>query len=96
MEIVYFGLGVVTVLLILGVVVIVKVSKTITNIVERIGSAEQQINMVEESVNRRVDNTEMSLHSTIREIEVDIKSQLDSRIDKLTSQIIKQKDLLKG
>jgi predicted PurR-regulated permease PerM len=84
MEIVYFGLGVVTVLLILGVVVIVKVSKTITNIVERIGSAEQQINMVEESVNRRIDDLDRELCS-----------QIDSNFDKLQNKI-KQKDLLKG
>jgi predicted PurR-regulated permease PerM len=84
MEIVYFVLGVVTVLLILGVVVIVKVSRTVNDLNDRIGSVERQIEIVEESLHRRIDDLDRELNS-----------QIDSRLDKLQNKI-KQKDLLKG
>jgi len=84
MEIVYFVLGIVTVLLILGVVGIVKVSRTVNDLTDRIGSAERQIDVVEENLHRRVDDLDRELNSKI-----------DSRLDKLQSKI-KQKDLLKG
>jgi predicted PurR-regulated permease PerM len=84
MEIVYFVLGVVTVLLILGVVVIVKVSRTVNDLNDRIGSVERQIEIAEESLHRRIDDLDRELNS-----------QIDSRLDKLQSKI-KQKDLLKG
>jgi predicted PurR-regulated permease PerM len=84
MEIVYFVLGIVTVLLILGVVVIVKVSRTVNDLNDRIGSVERQIEIVEESLHRRIDDLDRELNS-----------QIDSRLDKLQSKI-KQKDLLKG
>jgi predicted PurR-regulated permease PerM len=84
MEIVYFVLGVVTVLLILGVVVIVKVSRTVNDLNDRIGSVERQIEIVEDGLNRRIDDLDRELNS-----------QIDSRLDKLHSKI-KQKDLLKG
>jgi predicted PurR-regulated permease PerM len=84
MEIVYFVLGVVTVLLILGGVVIVKVSRTVNDLNDRIGSVERQIDVVEENLHRRIDDLDRELNS-----------QIDSRLDKLQSKI-KQKDLLKG
>jgi predicted Holliday junction resolvase-like endonuclease len=84
MEIVYFVLGIVTVLLVLGVVVIVKVSKTVTELNVRIGSAERQIEEVGENLHRRVDDLDRELCS-----------QIDSKFDKLQNKI-KQKDLLKG
>jgi predicted Holliday junction resolvase-like endonuclease len=84
MEIVYFVLGIVTVLLILGVVVIVKVSRTVNDLTGRIGSVERQIDVVDENLHRRID-----------ELDRDLNSQIDSRLDKLQSKI-KQKDLLKG
>jgi predicted PurR-regulated permease PerM len=79
MEIVYFVLGIVTVLLILGVVVIVKVSRTVNDLNDRIGSVERQIEIVEESLHRRID-----------ELDRELSSQIDSRLDKLQSKI-KQK-----
>jgi predicted PurR-regulated permease PerM len=91
MEIVYFVLGIVTVLLILGVVVIVKVSRTVNDLNDRIGSAERQIEIVEESLYRRIDDVERSIENYSRVL----TSELDSRLDKLQSKI-KQKDLLKG
>ena len=84
MEIVYFVLGIVTVLLILGVVVIVRVRKAVNDLTDRSGSVERQIEIVEESLHRRID-----------ELQREIFSQIDSRLDKLQSKI-KQKDLLKG
>jgi predicted PurR-regulated permease PerM len=91
MEIVYFVLGVATVLLILGVVVIVKVSRTVNDLNDRIGSVERQIEIVEESLHRRIDDVERSIENYSREL----TSELDSRLDKLQNKI-KQKDLLKG
>jgi predicted PurR-regulated permease PerM len=84
MEIVYFVLGIVTVLLILGVVVIVRVRKAVNDLTDRNGSVERQIEIVEESLHRRID-----------ELQREVFSQIDSRLDKLQSKI-KQKDLLKG
>jgi predicted PurR-regulated permease PerM len=84
MEIVYFVLGVVTVLLILGAVVIVKVSRTVNDLTGRIGFVERQINVMDENLHRRID-----------ELDRDLNSQIDSRLDKLQNKI-KQKDLLKG
>jgi predicted PurR-regulated permease PerM len=84
MEVVYFVLGVVTVLLILGVVEIVKVSRTVNDLTDRIGSVEKQIDVVEENLHRRIDD-----------LDREVNSQIDSRLDKLESKI-KQKDLLKG
>jgi len=84
MEIVYFVLGIVTVLLILGVVGIVKVSRTVNELTERIGSAERQIEEVTQDLHRRVDDLDREL-----------SSQIDSKFDKLQNKI-KQKDLLKG
>jgi predicted PurR-regulated permease PerM len=84
MEVVYFVLGVVTVLLILGVVEIVKVSRTVNDLTDRIGSVERQIDVVEENLHRRIDD-----------LDREVNSQIDSRLDKLESKI-KQKDLLKG
>jgi chaperonin cofactor prefoldin len=84
MEIVYFVLGVVTVLIILGVVVIVKVSRTVNDLTDKIGSVVKQIDIAEESLHKRIDD-----------LDRDLNSQIDSRLDKLQSKI-KQKDLLKG
>jgi len=84
MEIVYFVLGVVTVLLVFGVVIMVKIGTLVKELRERIGSAERQIDVVEENLQRRVDDLDRELCS-----------QIDSKFDKLQNKI-KQKDLLKG
>ena len=84
MEIVYFVLGVVTVLLVLGVVIMVKIGTLVKELRERIGTAERLINVVEEDLHRRIDDLDREFSSLI-----------DSKFDKLQNKI-KQKDLLKG
>lgn len=84
MEIVYFALGIVTVLLVFGVVMIDKVTKVVEKLNERVGSAEKQIEEVRTELHRRVDDLDRELCS-----------QIDSRFDKLQNKI-NQKDLLKG
>ncbi len=84
MEIVYFVLGVVTVLLVFGVVIMVKIGTLVKELRERIGTAEQVINVVEGDLHRRVDDMDREFSSLI-----------DSKFDKLQNKI-KQKDLLKG
>ena len=84
MEIVYFVLGVVTVLLVFGVVIMVKIGTLVKELRERIGTAERQINVVEEDLHRRIDDLDREFSSLI-----------DSKFDKLQNKI-KQKDLLKG
>lgn len=70
MEIVYFVLGVVTVLLVLGVVVIVKVSNSTKGLLERIGNVETNINNVESDLHRRIDDE-------LRELQLQRKEVLD-------------------
>lgn len=84
MEIVYFVLGVVTVLLVFGVVIMVKIGTLVKELRERIGTAERLINVVEEDLHRRIDDLDREFSSLI-----------DSKFDKLQNKI-KQKDLLKG
>ena len=84
MEIVYFVLGVVTVLLVFGVVIMVKIGTLVKELREKIGSAERQIDVVGEDLHRRIDDMDREFGSLI-----------DSKFDKLQNKI-KQKDLLKG
>lgn len=85
MEIVYFVLGVVTVLLVLGIVVIVKVGTSVKELKENVQTLERIVCTTEESVHRRIDD-EMR----------NVQSEIDSKMDKMMNKINKQKDLLKG
>lgn len=86
MDIVYFVLGSVTALLVLGVVAIVKVMGSVKDLNDRVGIVETQVSSTNEidELHRRIDN----------EIK-DISSGIDSRLDKMQNKI-KQKDLLNG
>ena len=70
MEIVYFVLGVVTVLLVLGVVVIVRVGTLVKKLKEEVQFLERGSNDVADGVHRRIDEE-------IRELKVQIKDTLD-------------------
>lgn len=85
MEIVYFVLGVVTVLLVLGIVVIVRLGTLVKELKENVQTLERIVCTTEESVHRRIDD-EMR----------NIQSEIDSKMDKMMNKINKQKDLLKG
>jgi hypothetical protein len=70
MEIVYFVLGVVTVLLVLGVVVIVRVGTLVKELKEEIQFLERGSNDVADGLHRRIDEE-------VRELKVQIKDTLD-------------------
>jgi hypothetical protein len=80
MEIVYFVLGVVTVLLVIGVVVIVRVGTLVKKLREDLRDLERGTQDGLVDVHRRMDNE-------VR----DLQSLLDSRLDKFESRINKQK-----
>ena len=95
MEIVaYFILGMVTILSVLGVVVIVKVSNQIKSIQERLTYLDFNIDNNQEHIHRRIDTEVEGLSSYVREVqsnldetEKDIVSMVDSRLDKLENRI---------
>ena len=80
MEIVYFVLGVVSVLLVLGVVIMVKVGLLVRQLREKVNEMEYLIGGNFDDTHRRIDD-EMR----------DVYSQLDSRLDKLENKLITKK-----
>ena len=84
MEIVYFVLGVVTVLLILGVVVIVKVGTLVKELKEKIQHLERGSNDVANDTHRRIDDEVRELRRYLSEaanILQDTSDALHQRID---------------
>ena len=55
-----------------------------------IEDTERQINNLDRDINLKVDKDIEDTHQTFRDVELDLRSQLDSRLDKLTNQIIKK------
>ena len=55
-----------------------------------IEDTERQISNLDRDINLRVDKDIEDTHQTFRDVELDLRSQLDSRLDKLTNQIIKK------
>lgn len=70
MEIVYFVLGVVTVLLVLGVVVIVRVGTLVKELKEEVQFMERGSQDVANDVHRRIDNE-------VRDLQLQLKDALD-------------------
>jgi len=91
MEVVYFVLGIVTVLLVIGVVVIVRVSTQVRTLQEELVHFKSETYSIFDDVHRRMDNEVRELRTKIDFNEREIFSQLDSRLDKLESRISKQK-----
>ena len=95
MEIVYFVLGVVTVLLVLGVAVIVRVGTLVKKLKEEVQFLERGSNDVADGVHRRIDEE-------VRELKVQIKNTLDfigdtkdvlhRRIDEVESDVYRKVD----
>jgi len=50
---------------------------------------ERQVKHLNRDIHLRVDKDIEDTHQTFRDVEIDLRSQLDSRLDKLTNQIIK-------
>jgi predicted PurR-regulated permease PerM len=80
MEIVYFVLGVVSVLLVLGVAIMVKVGLLVRQLREKVNEMEYLIGGNFDDIHRRIDD-EMR----------DVYSQLDSRLDKLENKLVTKK-----
>ena len=55
-----------------------------------IEDTERQVSNLDRDINLRVDKDIEDTHQTFRDVELDLRSQLDSRLDKLTNQIIKK------
>jgi predicted PurR-regulated permease PerM len=96
MEIVYFVLGIVSVLLVLGVVIIVRVGTLVKELKEKVREFEIHI----DGVHRRIDDVAKDIYQRIDEVERSIEdysrkltSSLDSRLDKLENKIKSSKDL---
>lgn len=51
---------------------------------------ERMVTKLDRDINHRVDKDIEDTHQTFRDVEIDLRSQLDSRLDKLTNQIIKK------
>ena len=49
---------------------------------------ERQVKHLNRDIHLRVDKDIEDTHQTFRDVEIDLRSQLDSRLDKLTNQII--------
>ena len=80
METIYFVLGMISVLLVLGVVVVVKVSLSVKELQKKVNEMEYLIEGNFDDTHRRIDD-EMR----------DIQSQLDSRLDKLENKLTTKK-----
>jgi hypothetical protein len=76
MEIVYFVLGVVSVLLVLGVVIMVKVGLLTRKLRENLSDLERSTQLDTDELHRRIDSEITGL-----------QSQLDSRLDKLENKL---------
>jgi phospholipid N-methyltransferase len=51
---------------------------------------ERMVTNLDRDINHRVDREFEDTHQTFRDVETDLRSQLKSRMDKLTNQIIKK------
>jgi nitrogen fixation/metabolism regulation signal transduction histidine kinase len=84
MEIVYFSLGIITVLLVLGVVVIVRVGTLVNELKEKVRDLEQGTLDVAVDIHRRIDDVDRELNSKISSAEKQIdvvEENLHRRID---------------
>ena len=95
MEIVYFSLGVVTVLLVLGVVVIVRVGTLVKELKEKVRDLERGTQDVAVDLHRRIDDENRELASHIKEtlnVIDDIKDVLHKTIDDVEKDIYQRID----
>ena len=62
--------------------------KEITSLRKEVQQKNQELYHLISRVNKRIETENVLTHHTIREVELDIKSQLQLRVDKLTTQVI--------
>jgi uncharacterized FlaG/YvyC family protein len=90
METLAFAFGIVSAVLLLTVGGIVWAIRQINQTKHELNSIYYQMDEVNRNTNFRIDREIEDTHQTFRDVEVDIRSQLDSRLDKLSNQIVKQ------
>ena len=64
--------------------------KKVDDLEKYIESTDMRISEIERELSLRLDKEIEDTHQTFRGVEIDLRSQLDSRLDKLTNQIIKK------
>ena len=80
-----FGLGAVTVLIILGIVVVFKLVKQVKELTVKIKEIEHWLSHNDEMVNRRIDQE----IDRVNKMDTDVYSFIDSRLDKLENKLSK-------
>lgn len=95
METLSFVQGVLSVIGVFLVVGMVWAIKNINNIKSSVDIIYQQIDETQTHLQFRLDREIEDVHKTFRDVEVDLRSQMDSRFDKLINQV-NQKTILKG
>ena len=87
MEIVYFVLGVVTVLLVFGVIIMVKVGTLVKELRENLNHLERGTQDLVNDVHRKMDDVNDTIHRRIDYEVRELNSILDSRLDKFESKL---------
>ena len=64
--------------------------KKVDDLEKYIESTDIRISEIERELSQRLDREIEDTHQTFRGVEIDLRGQLDSRLDKLTNQIIKK------
>ena len=92
MEILYIGLGIVSsiIIFLLGYSAngVFNGKKQITELLERIHTLDMNLGNIEEHIHIRINSEYKELQSNIDEVERDVISLLDSRLDKLENKLI--------
>ena len=70
--------------------------KEIISLRKEVNQKNQELYHLISRVDKNIENVNSLAHTTIREVEKDVKSQLQSRIDKLTTQVIKTTDSIRN
>jgi hypothetical protein len=92
MEILYIGLGILSsiIIFLLGYSAngVFNGKKQITELLERIHTLDMNLGHIEEHIHIRINSEYKELQSNIDEVERDVISLLDSRLDKLENKLI--------
>ena len=87
-----FGLGAGAVLIILGIVAVVRLVRQVNELEKIVMDLDIVINQNEQMLNRRIDQE----IDRVDNITSNVYSHIDSRLDKLETKIINNKQVLKG
>ena len=87
-----FGLGAGAVLIVLGIVAVVRLVNQVNDLEKIVMDLDIVINQNEQMLNRRIDQE----IDRVDNITSNVYSHIDSRLDKLETKIINNKQVLKG